>query len=141
MMKRFAKHLLTLHPKHICLCCVQVESETTDAELKLNNATQRLHKLEQDVTLLRDKALNITQSTELTNQEAVSIRELTEEVKKVSSSFISSTSKALSIDQIINQCGSTDIQLLVARSVSDKKLCFWTLKDRFTTDHRLRFSD
>lgn len=95
----FAKHLLTLQPKHVvCLCCVQVESETTDAELKLNNTTQRLHTLEQDVTLLRDKALNITQSTELTNQEAVSIRKLTDEVKKVSSAVIFSTREDLFID-------------------------------------------
>lgn len=81
-----ATDLLPLHSKHvICLFCVQVESETTDAELKLNNATQRLHKLEQDVTLLKDKTLNITWRNELTNQEAVSIRKVTDEVKKVSS--------------------------------------------------------
>lgn len=67
------------------LCYVQVESETADTELKLNNATQRLQQLEKDVMLLRDKAVNITQSTEQTNQDAVSIEKIAEEVKKVSS--------------------------------------------------------
>ncbi|TKS72894.1 Laminin subunit beta-1 [Collichthys lucidus] len=59
-----------------------VESETADAELKLNNATQRLQRLEQDVTLLRDKALNVIVSFERTNQDAESIRKIAEEVKK-----------------------------------------------------------
>ncbi|XP_045893729.1 laminin subunit beta-1a [Micropterus dolomieu] len=59
-----------------------VESETADAELKLNNATWRLQRLEQNVTLLRDKALNVTLSTELTNQDAANIGKLAKEVKK-----------------------------------------------------------
>ena len=63
---------------------MQVESETADAEVKLNNATQRLQRLEQDVTLLRDKTLNATLSTERTNQDAASIGKMAEEVKKVS---------------------------------------------------------
>lgn len=67
------------------MCCVQVESETADAELKLSNATQRLQKLEQDVTLLKDKAVNVTLSAKLTNQESVSVRSMAEELKKVSS--------------------------------------------------------
>lgn len=62
-----------------------MESETADAELKLFNATQRLQRLEKDVTLLRDKTLNITLSTELTNQDAVSVRKIADEVKKVRS--------------------------------------------------------
>lgn len=66
-----------------CLCGVQVKSETADAEMKLNNATQRLQRLEHNVTLLKDKALNISLSTEQTNQDAASIREIAEEVKKV----------------------------------------------------------
>ncbi len=65
-----------------------MESETADAELMLNNATQRLQRLEQDVTLLRDKALNVTLSTERTNQDAAIIEKVAEEVKKVSS-FVS----------------------------------------------------
>lgn len=56
-----------------------------DAELKLNNATQKLQRLEQDVTLLRDNALNVTLSTERTNQNAASIGKIAEEIKKVSS--------------------------------------------------------
>lgn len=65
-----------------------MESETADAELKLNNATWRLQRLEQNVTLLRDKALNVTLSTELTNQDAANIGKLAEEVKKVSAPVI-----------------------------------------------------
>lgn len=85
----FTELFLTSHDCEMChLLCVQVESETTDAELKLNNATQRLQKLEQDVTVLRDKALNITQNTEITNQEAVTISKVTDEVKKVRSAVI-----------------------------------------------------
>lgn len=63
---------------------MQVESETADAEVKLHNATQRLHRLEQDVTLLRDKAVNVSHSTEQTNQDAESIRKTTDEVQRVS---------------------------------------------------------
>lgn len=62
-----------------------MELETADAELKLSNATQRLQKLEQDVTLLKDKAVNVTLSAKLTNQESVSVRSTAEELKKVSS--------------------------------------------------------
>uniref|UniRef100_A0A665UJM1 Laminin, beta 1a n=1 Tax=Echeneis naucrates TaxID=173247 RepID=A0A665UJM1_ECHNA len=52
-----------------------VESETEGAELMLNNATQRLQRLEEGMTLLKDKALHVTLSTEQTNQDASSIRE------------------------------------------------------------------
>lgn len=61
-----------------------MQSETADAESKLNNATQRLQRIEQEVTLLRDKALNVSLSTEQTNQDAASIRKVAEEVQKVS---------------------------------------------------------
>lgn len=61
----------------------QVDSETADAELKLNNATERLQRLEQDVTLLRDKAGNVSRSSERTNQDAESIRNVTAQLKKV----------------------------------------------------------
>uniref|UniRef100_A0A667Z6H2 Laminin, beta 1a n=1 Tax=Myripristis murdjan TaxID=586833 RepID=A0A667Z6H2_9TELE len=47
-----------------------VESETADSEFKLNNATQRLQRLEQDVTLLKEKALNSSLRVEQTQQEA-----------------------------------------------------------------------
>lgn len=62
---------------------LQVQTEAADAEEKLLNATQRLQRLEQDVMLLKDKTLNITQSTELTNQDAQAIGKIAEEVKKV----------------------------------------------------------
>lgn len=63
-----------------------MQSETAEAELKLNNATKRLQRLEQDVTLLMDKAVNVTLSTERTNHDAASIRKVADEVKKVSPS-------------------------------------------------------
>ncbi|XP_078112377.1 laminin subunit beta-1a [Sander vitreus] len=59
-----------------------VEMETADAELKLSNATQRLQRLEQDVTLLRDKGLNVSASAQQTNQDAASIRQMADELKK-----------------------------------------------------------
>lgn len=60
-----------------------MESETADAEFKLNNATQRLQRLEQDVMLLKDKARNVSLLTEKTNQDAAIIKKIAEEVKKV----------------------------------------------------------
>lgn len=66
-------------------CCLQVESKTADAELRLDNATQRLQRLEQDVTQLRDKALNVTRSTQQTSRDAARIGKIAEEVKEVSS--------------------------------------------------------
>uniref|UniRef100_A0A3B4B3A7 Laminin subunit beta-1 n=1 Tax=Periophthalmus magnuspinnatus TaxID=409849 RepID=A0A3B4B3A7_9GOBI len=41
-----------------------VESETAEAEQKLTQATERVQNLEQNVTLLRDKALNVSQTSE-----------------------------------------------------------------------------
>uniref|UniRef100_A0A3P9A9G8 Laminin subunit beta-1 n=1 Tax=Esox lucius TaxID=8010 RepID=A0A3P9A9G8_ESOLU len=59
-----------------------VESETADSEFKLNNATQRLLRLGQDVTLLREKALNTSLSSEQTESDAESINKVAEQVKK-----------------------------------------------------------
>ncbi|XP_029009817.1 laminin subunit beta-1a [Betta splendens] len=59
-----------------------VESETADVEVKLHSATQRFHRLEQEVTLLRDKAMNVSDSSEWTNQEAESIRKMNDEVER-----------------------------------------------------------
>lgn len=64
---------------------LQVQTEAADAEEKLQNATQRLQRLEQDVMLLSNKSHNITQSTQLTNQDAVAIGKIADEVKKVGS--------------------------------------------------------
>lgn len=69
------------------MCCIQVESETADAEMKLHNATRRIQRLEQDVMLLKDKAVNVSLSTEQTNKDAAAIGKIAEEVKKVSSLF------------------------------------------------------
>lgn len=78
-----------------------VESETADAELKLTNATQRLQRLEQDVTLLKDKGLNTTVSTQRTNEDAASIRKIAEEVKKDLDSELKE--KYTKVDQLIGQ--------------------------------------
>ncbi|XP_022625413.1 laminin subunit beta-1-like [Seriola dumerili] len=78
-----------------------VQSETADAELKLNNATQRLQRLEQDVTLLKDKAVNVTLSTERANQNAASIRQIAEEVKKDLDSDLKD--KYATVGQLIGQ--------------------------------------
>jgi len=63
---------------------VQVESEATDSEFKLNNATQRLQVLERDVTLLREQVQNTSLSVEQTQEDAHSINQVAEKVKKVS---------------------------------------------------------
>lgn len=68
----------------LCDSFVQkVESETSDSELKLSNATRRLLKLESDVALLKEKALNTSTSTNSTEKEADSINALAEQLKKV----------------------------------------------------------
>ncbi|XP_051807589.1 laminin subunit beta-1 isoform X3 [Acanthochromis polyacanthus] len=78
-----------------------VESETADTELKLNNATKRLQRLEQNVTLLRGKALNVTLSTERINQDAASIGKIAEEVKKDLDSELKE--KYATVEQLIGQ--------------------------------------
>ncbi|KAG7269209.1 hypothetical protein CRUP_011848 [Coryphaenoides rupestris] len=59
-----------------------VESEATDSEFKLNNATQRLQVLERDVTLLREQVQNTSLSVEQTEKDAHSINQVAEKVKK-----------------------------------------------------------
>lgn len=61
----------------------KVESETSDSELKLSNATRRLLKLESDVALLKEKALNTSTSANITEKEADSINALAAQLKKV----------------------------------------------------------
>ncbi|XP_041851949.1 laminin subunit beta-1a [Melanotaenia boesemani] len=78
-----------------------VKSETDSAEVKLNNATQRLQKLEHDVTLLRDKADNATQSTTLTNQDAASVTKMANEVKKDLETEV--MQKYSTVEQLIGQ--------------------------------------
>lgn len=60
-----------------------MESETSDSELKLSNATRRLLKLESDVALLKEKALNTSTSANITEKEAESINALAAQIKKV----------------------------------------------------------
>ncbi|KAK9516043.1 hypothetical protein VZT92_024005 [Zoarces viviparus] len=78
-----------------------VELEMAHAELKLTNATQRLQRLEQEVMLLRDKGLNVTVSTERTNQDAASIRKVAEDVKKDLDSELKE--KYAKVEQLIGQ--------------------------------------
>lgn len=60
-----------------------MESETSDSELKLSNANRRLLKLESDVALLEEKALNTSTSANSTEKDADSINALTQQLKKV----------------------------------------------------------
>ncbi|GLD71223.1 laminin subunit beta-1-like protein [Lates japonicus] len=78
-----------------------VQSETSDAESKLNNTTQRLQRLEQDVMLLRDKALNVSLSTEQTSRDTASIRKVAEEVQKDLDSDLKD--KYATVGQLIDQ--------------------------------------
>ncbi|KAM9854867.1 laminin subunit beta-1a [Aulostomus maculatus] len=78
-----------------------VESKTKDAELKLSNATQRLQRLEEGVTTLRDKTLNVTLSNVRTSQNAVSIRKIAEELKKDLDSDLKP--KYTTVEQLIDQ--------------------------------------
>uniref|UniRef100_A0AAQ4P864 Laminin, beta 1a n=1 Tax=Gasterosteus aculeatus aculeatus TaxID=481459 RepID=A0AAQ4P864_GASAC len=75
--------------------------ETSHAELKLTNSTQRLQRLEKDVSLLRDKSLNISLSTERTNQDAASISKVAEEVKEDLDSELKE--KYAKVEQMIGQ--------------------------------------
>ena len=68
--------------------CAQVETETSDSEFRLNNATQRLHVLERDVTLIRDQAQNTSLSVQQTQKDAHSINQVAEKVKKVRQVYI-----------------------------------------------------
>lgn len=77
-----------------------VQLETAQAELKLTNATRRLQRLEQEVTLLKDKDLNVTVSTKRTNQDAAIIRKVAEEVKK---DLDSEMKKYAKVEQLIAQ--------------------------------------
>lgn len=78
-----------------------VQTEAADAEEKLQNATQRLQRLEQEVMLLSDKSHNITQSTQLTNQDAVAIGKIADEVKEDLDNEVKD--KYATVEQLIDQ--------------------------------------
>ncbi|XP_061825613.1 laminin subunit beta-1a [Nerophis lumbriciformis] len=82
---------------------LSVKSETTDAEFKLNNATQRLHRLDENMTLLRNKTLNATISSEHTIQDATSIKQIANELKKDMDSELKD--KFSTVEQLIDQKG------------------------------------
>ncbi|XP_052399505.1 laminin subunit beta-1-like isoform X2 [Carassius gibelio] len=62
---------------------VSVESETSDSELKVSNATRRLLKLQSDVALVKEKAINTSTSAINTEKEADSIHPLADQLKKI----------------------------------------------------------
>ncbi|TRY81696.1 hypothetical protein DNTS_026007 [Danionella cerebrum] len=80
---------------------VSVESETSDSELKLSNATRRLLKLESDVALLKEKALNTSISVNNTEKEAESINALALQLKKDLDSELKD--KYSSVEELITQ--------------------------------------
>lgn len=59
-----------------------VESETADTEQKLSEAAERVQNLELNVTLLRDKALNVSLSSERTKEDAATIEKIAHQVQK-----------------------------------------------------------
>ncbi|XP_037552178.1 laminin subunit beta-1 [Nematolebias whitei] len=79
-----------------------VQSQTADAELKLHNATQRLQRLEQDVLLLRDKSVNVTLSSNLTNQDAANIEQITKDLKQVPEEY-------LGLKEVFNKVKATSL--------------------------------
>lgn len=74
-----------MYENKVCFspCDIQAESETADSEFKLSNATQRLLQLEKDVAHLKEKALNTSSTTEMTERDTDSVNELAEQIKKV----------------------------------------------------------
>uniref|UniRef100_A0A673I5W6 Uncharacterized protein n=1 Tax=Sinocyclocheilus rhinocerous TaxID=307959 RepID=A0A673I5W6_9TELE len=80
---------------------VSVESETSDSELKLSNATRKLLKLESDVALLKEKALNTSTSANSTEKEADSINALADQLKKDLDSELKD--KYSSVEELITQ--------------------------------------
>ncbi|KAM6937035.1 laminin subunit beta-1-like [Xenentodon cancila] len=78
-----------------------VQSETVDSELKLRNATRRLQRIEHDVTLLRNKVMNVTVNTKVINQDAESIRNMTEVITWDLESDVKE--KYSSVEQVIGQ--------------------------------------
>lgn len=78
-----------------------VKSETAEAELKLSLATERVHNLEQNVTLLRDKTLNVSQSSAQTKEDAATIGKIADEVQKALDSQIKD--KYATVETLINE--------------------------------------
>uniref|UniRef100_A0A672R1Z4 Laminin subunit beta-1 n=1 Tax=Sinocyclocheilus grahami TaxID=75366 RepID=A0A672R1Z4_SINGR len=66
-----------------------VSSETSDSELKLRNATRKLLKLESNLALLKEKALNTSTSANSTDKEADSINVLADQLKKLKDKYSS----------------------------------------------------
>uniref|UniRef100_A0A8D0CDK1 Laminin, beta 1a n=1 Tax=Scleropages formosus TaxID=113540 RepID=A0A8D0CDK1_SCLFO len=59
-----------------------LESETSDSEFRLNNATQRLLVLEKDIALLKQKNQNNSISVEETNKATEDLNQVADEVQK-----------------------------------------------------------
>uniref|UniRef100_A0A8C6NUH4 Laminin subunit beta 1 n=1 Tax=Nothobranchius furzeri TaxID=105023 RepID=A0A8C6NUH4_NOTFU len=60
-----------------------VELETADTERQLHNATRRMQRLEQDLVQVKEKAVNVTLSSDLTNQDASSIEKIYSTVEQL----------------------------------------------------------
>uniref|UniRef100_A0A3P8X3L1 Laminin subunit beta-1 n=1 Tax=Cynoglossus semilaevis TaxID=244447 RepID=A0A3P8X3L1_CYNSE len=80
---------------------LSVKSETAEAEIRLTNATQRLQRLGQNVTLLRDKAENISLSSQQTSEDAAVVQRIAEEVTKELDSDVKD--KYATVGQLIDQ--------------------------------------
>ncbi|XP_061591132.1 laminin subunit beta-1a isoform X2 [Cololabis saira] len=78
-----------------------VQSETTDSELKFRNATERLQRIEHDVLLLRNKAVNVSASTKVLSADAESIRNMTEDINRELESDVKQ--KYSNVEQLIGQ--------------------------------------
>uniref|UniRef100_A0A1A8PSH6 Laminin, beta 1 n=3 Tax=Nothobranchius TaxID=28779 RepID=A0A1A8PSH6_9TELE len=78
-----------------------VELETADTELQLHNATRRMQRLEQDLVQVKEKAVNVTLSSDLTNRDASSIEKIAEEIKKDLESDVKH--QYSTVEQLINK--------------------------------------
>uniref|UniRef100_A0A8C1HLC7 Laminin subunit beta-1 n=1 Tax=Cyprinus carpio carpio TaxID=630221 RepID=A0A8C1HLC7_CYPCA len=80
-----------------------VSSETSNSELKVSNATRRLLKLESDVALLKEKALNTSTSANSTEKEADNINALADQLKKVPELLGHLKDKYSTVEELITQ--------------------------------------
>ncbi|KAM8861455.1 laminin subunit beta-1a [Synchiropus picturatus] len=77
MIKEAAAHILATNQ-----LLSSVQSNTSDAETLLNNATQRLQRLQEDVTMLRNKSDTVTASSNEAQQTAASVQKVVAEIQQ-----------------------------------------------------------
>uniref|UniRef100_A0A3P9IH38 Laminin, beta 1a n=1 Tax=Oryzias latipes TaxID=8090 RepID=A0A3P9IH38_ORYLA len=78
-----------------------VEIETASAELKVNNATVRLQRLDEDVMLLKSRNWNVSRSANMTSQDAAIIQSMADELKRELQSGLKQ--KVSTVEQLIDQ--------------------------------------